>query len=377
MSNQGSDGGVSANTALNLPDLPPSTDMNMNPLQVSGATLSPYQMATGISHANAPFSPPPLHLDTLLDPVDMDTHRIPTSDRVSSPVVMDNDAFSFDQFVECEPSTRSRREHVEKFPNPSSAKRSLAPLNDFPSENSFPVFSDAGYSLSARPRLEILNSRCPSEHFARVTSSKAGLSTFNGDPRYDQRLSQELSSDNTGSSNRSSTLDSNGGLRQIIYSTHPKQFADTRTRATGGNSTGFAFNDAAELTSGGTRSSNGSSRDGSTDSGAASPKMNLIWRHLIHTCCEVGHLALVEELIEAGIDINKQDSVGNTPLHITASSGQEEVMAYLLEKGCNVNARNHAGWTAIHLASVKGHRACLGILLGQNASPWARLTVSE
>ncbi|KAM7215654.1 Ankyrin repeat-containing domain protein [Rhypophila decipiens] len=101
------------------------------------------------------------------------------------------------------------------------------------------------------------------------------------------------------------------------------------------------------------------------------------WRHIIHTCCEVGHISLVEELVESGLDIEKRDSAGNTPLHIAANAGHEEIMAYLLEKGCNVDAVNNAGWTAAHLATAKGHRGCLRLLLELNASPWARVNTSS
>ncbi|KAI3324029.1 hypothetical protein HD806DRAFT_544079 [Xylariaceae sp. AK1471] len=119
------------------------------------------------------------------------------------------------------------------------------------------------------------------------------------------------------------------------------------------------------------------SDESTADPSSASSKLVLVWRHLIHTCCENGHLSLIEELLDAGLDIDKKDSAGNTPLHIAAGAGHIDVMRYLIEKGCNVNAINDAGWTAAHLASIGGHRGCLRLLLEKNISPWARLSVQD
>ncbi|KAI0481974.1 hypothetical protein GGR56DRAFT_163622 [Xylariaceae sp. FL0804] len=103
----------------------------------------------------------------------------------------------------------------------------------------------------------------------------------------------------------------------------------------------------------------------------------VVWRHLVHTACEGGFLELVKGLVEAGLDIDKRDSVGNTPLHVAAYAGHLEIVRFLVGKEADVDAVNHAGWTAAHLATTKGHDKCVHFLLLQNANPWSRFSIPE
>lgn len=358
--------------------------MDINPLQQSGQTISPYKMATGTSRAENEFSPLISHLQGLVDPSDLNSHPISTSSRDSPPVTTEGDVFSFHQCIGWH-ATPPNRENVESVQQFVANQPVLATPKHFVPENNFQNQSGTNHSARGRPRLDILNSQCPPKSGMTPAGSTPGMSVSERNlPNQQSHLSRPPSlhpsegymQDRTGGAsppNRSTPQ------RQFSNATYSHRFMDTQGNPNYRTPTYMNLHEAADPPRLRTQSSNGSSRDGTVDSGTTTPltEPELPWRHLIHTCCEVGHVGVVEELIEAGLDINKRDSAGNTPIHVAADFGHEEVMTYLLSKGCDLNAVNNGGWTAAHLASVKGHRGCLRILLKANASPWARLSISE
>ena len=54
-------------------------------------------------------------------------------------------------------------------------------------------------------------------------------------------------------------------------------------------------------------------------------------------------LAIVELLIERGLDVNAQDCGGNTPLHLAMSPFQREVAKYLVDSGADPEIKNWKG----------------------------------
>lgn len=57
-----------------------------------------------------------------------------------------------------------------------------------------------------------------------------------------------------------------------------------------------------------------------------------------------------------GIDVNRGDSVGRTPLHMASLGGHvQEVKTLLQTPGIGVNHANGGGVTSLHIASVEGH----------------------
>lgn len=67
----------------------------------------------------------------------------------------------------------------------------------------------------------------------------------------------------------------------------------------------------------------------------------------------------VSQLLNAGADINAQDTLGETALHKTVSGGKNWLSAILMEKGIDTKIQNKNGETAAHYAADKCNCAVL------------------
>ncbi|XP_050411361.1 putative ankyrin repeat protein RF_0381 [Patella vulgata] len=65
--------------------------------------------------------------------------------------------------------------------------------------------------------------------------------------------------------------------------------------------------------------------------------------------------ALMEYLLEIGVDINQQDKNGDTPLISAASDMKQDLLKYLVNIGCEVNTQNHQGQTALMVLGQDRH----------------------
>jgi ankyrin repeat protein len=86
-----------------------------------------------------------------------------------------------------------------------------------------------------------------------------------------------------------------------------------------------------------------------------------------------GHLNIVEQLIDAGANVNLSDrpgkKLGKTPLMCAAESGRTEIAKLLLESGAIVEFQNKRGETALYYAVVEKHVEIVRILLEAGADP--------
>ncbi|MFP3959317.1 MAG: ankyrin repeat domain-containing protein [Spirochaetaceae bacterium] len=68
----------------------------------------------------------------------------------------------------------------------------------------------------------------------------------------------------------------------------------------------------------------------------------------LHWAARRGHEQVVELLLERGANVDAQDALGRTPLHVAV--GHPAVVRLLLENGAAVDSRDHLSNTPLHRA---------------------------
>lgn len=86
-----------------------------------------------------------------------------------------------------------------------------------------------------------------------------------------------------------------------------------------------------------------------------------------------GHVAVVDEFLSAGLDVNSTDAFETTLLQIAAFHGQHMMLQHLLLEDASVEggATCKSRLLALHLAAMSGHEQCLTALLDAGAEPSA------
>ena len=83
-----------------------------------------------------------------------------------------------------------------------------------------------------------------------------------------------------------------------------------------------------------------------------------------------GRLAVVQALLEAGADVNRQDENGYTALMWTALRGDHaKVVAQLIRAGADLNIKDKNGRTALMHAAWMGHLDTMQELLTAGSDP--------
>jgi ankyrin repeat protein len=95
-------------------------------------------------------------------------------------------------------------------------------------------------------------------------------------------------------------------------------------------------------------------------------------RSALHHASEMGHLEVVNVLIDKGTDVNLEDAKGRRPLHDAAASGSAGITERLLEAGATVDPRSLKQQTPLMELMRKGHdftvtRATAQVLLDAGA----------
>ncbi|WHZ11666.1 MAG: ankrin repeat domain-containing protein [Burkholderiaceae bacterium] len=79
-----------------------------------------------------------------------------------------------------------------------------------------------------------------------------------------------------------------------------------------------------------------------------------------------GELAMVQQLIAKGADINKP---GWTPLHYAATGGHDAIVSLLLDHSAYIDAESPNGTTPLMMAAFYGTSSTVNLLLDQGADP--------
>ena len=89
----------------------------------------------------------------------------------------------------------------------------------------------------------------------------------------------------------------------------------------------------------------------------------------IWQAASTGDVAVVEEYLAKGADINAKDNVyGVTPLSWATLLGQTQMAELLIQRGANVNSKNRDGATSLHAAAFLGRHKIATLLVQKGAN---------
>lgn len=75
-----------------------------------------------------------------------------------------------------------------------------------------------------------------------------------------------------------------------------------------------------------------------------------------------GHIAILQLLLECGVDIEAKNKYGQTPLSWAAENGHEAVVRVLLGQGGNIEATDGYGRTPLSRAAGNGYETVVQLL---------------
>ena len=87
----------------------------------------------------------------------------------------------------------------------------------------------------------------------------------------------------------------------------------------------------------------------------------------IDSAAQNGHVEVIEALCQHGVDTNRADSAGQTPLLTAAQRGQTEVVRVLCQHGADVNKDDNFGRTPLATAAINGHTDVVALLCENGA----------
>ena len=83
---------------------------------------------------------------------------------------------------------------------------------------------------------------------------------------------------------------------------------------------------------------------------------------LAHIAVEQGNLSVIEQLANLGIDLNKQNLFGDTPVFLAAKKGDSLAIQALEKQGVDLKSLNRVGQTLVHVAAKYGHAHLIDVL---------------
>jgi ankyrin repeat protein len=86
----------------------------------------------------------------------------------------------------------------------------------------------------------------------------------------------------------------------------------------------------------------------------------------LHVASNIGHVDIVQLLLERGAKVDALDYNECTPLHLSCDKDNVDCSLILLMHGANVNVTDNDGRTPLHFCAAKGHERCAKVLTWQN-----------
>lgn len=86
----------------------------------------------------------------------------------------------------------------------------------------------------------------------------------------------------------------------------------------------------------------------------------------VHYAASLGRVAMLNDLLDKGADINSQDSLGWTPLNYALTCGKTDAMTLLWSRGARLDMRVEGSQTILHRLCDDGNKKVLAIFLGND-----------
>ena len=89
----------------------------------------------------------------------------------------------------------------------------------------------------------------------------------------------------------------------------------------------------------------------------------------LHYASVRGHPSIVKSLLDAGVDVNRQDQYGRSPIQLAAMQGHLPTVRAILAYGANVNVKDRWGKSPLYSAEIGGYYKIAVLLLQHGAIP--------
>lgn len=97
----------------------------------------------------------------------------------------------------------------------------------------------------------------------------------------------------------------------------------------------------------------------------------------LHMAAERGYLASVKTLLTRNADVKLANTNGLTPTMLAARNGKPEVLKYLLDNGANVNETTNKDETTLHFAAAGNHLDCVNVILNVKDSSKLKINYTD
>ena len=106
--------------------------------------------------------------------------------------------------------------------------------------------------------------------------------------------------------------------------------------------------------------------DSTVNLDAVDPTMD---RTPLHYASNRGHTSIVKSLLDAGVDVNRQDQYGRSAIQLAAMYGHVPTVRALLAHGADVNVKDRWGKSPLYSAEIDGYYKIAVLLLQHGATP--------
>ena len=85
--------------------------------------------------------------------------------------------------------------------------------------------------------------------------------------------------------------------------------------------------------------------------------------NMLLTACKNGQKGVVQAFLKkGGIQLDKRDALGGTPLYYASAKGSRDIVKLLLEAGADASIADNQSRTALHMASQAGNKDIIRLL---------------